>query len=76
MPVTKKAEANVDWSDGEMKELLSAMKAGEDATQARDSTSYYIDYDNTRIKIDWDKIPLKYRQAFEKMKDQLQIVKP
>ncbi len=74
MPVAKKSEAELDWSETETEELMNTIKAPEGAGEQRDGTSYFVEYNEKRTKIDWEKIPSGYMQVFEKMKDDLQIV--
>lgn len=75
MPITKKSETEVSWSEGEMSELMNVIKTSEGAGEKRDSTSYSLEYSNTSFTIDWEKLPSKYQQTFEQLKDDLQIVK-
>ena len=75
IPVTKKAEKEVDWNDEEVKELLHHAKADEGPGQGRDSTGYQLEVDDCQFPIHWDKIPLKFIKVFEDLKDDLKIVK-
>ncbi|MCW3115594.1 MAG: hypothetical protein JWR18_3990 [Segetibacter sp.] len=75
IPMTKKAEKDVDWSEDEMKGLLKTIKNDEDAGEKRDASGYQVVYNAATHSIDWDKIPAKYKKTFEELKDNLKIVK-
>jgi len=75
IPVTKKAEQEVDWSEEEVQSLIDAIKTGEGTGQARDKTGYHISYNAEFFPIEWEKIPVKYITTFEELKDKLAIVK-
>jgi hypothetical protein len=77
IPITKKAEKEVDWSESEMRQLLDQIeKKDEGPGQARDATEYQLMYNAGTFSIDWDKIPAKYKKMFDELKDNLAIVKP
>ncbi|MCW3081439.1 hypothetical protein [Segetibacter sp.] len=76
IPVTKKAEKNVDWTSDELSELIKVIKNEEGAGQKRDATGYQLKYNAGTFSIDWEKIPAKYKKTFEELKDDLAIVKP
>jgi len=75
IPVTKKAEQEVDWSEEEVQLLIDAIKTGEAPGHARDKAGYHINYNAETFSIDWEKIPAKYITTFEELKDKLAIVK-
>lgn len=74
IPMTKKAEKNVDWTSDELSKLIKVIK-NEDSNQKRDATAYQLKYDAGTFSIDWEKIPAKYKKTFEELKDNLVIVK-
>lgn len=76
IPMTKKAEKDVSWSEQEAQELMKTIgienyKPGE----SRDATGYQLTLNNETIAIDWEKIPLKYQKTFEELKDSLKPVR-
>ena len=76
IPITKKAEKEVDWSEDEMNELLSHIKLeSDDPGQARDATGFHLKNNAGTVPIDMEKVPAKYKKAFEELKDNLKIVK-
>jgi hypothetical protein len=75
IPMTKKAEQEVSWSEPEIQALLDEIKTDAEPGQARDKTGYLINYKAETFPIDWGKIPAKYLATFEEMKDKLVISK-
>lgn len=75
IPMTKKAEKEVDWSEDELKGLLKTIKNNEGPGEKRDVSEYQLMYDAGIHPIDWEKIPAKYKKTFDELKDNLRIVK-
>lgn len=76
IPMTKKAETDVDWSQDELNELLQTIGVERHSPAiARDASSYSLQAGDRTLSIDWDKIPGKYKKVFEEMKDNLKIEK-
>jgi hypothetical protein len=75
IPITKKAEKEVDWSEEEVKELLHHAKADEGPGESRDSTAYQLMVDAAAFSINLEKIPKKFLKVFEDLKDNLKIEK-
>ena len=75
LPITKKADGEVDLSEDEMQSLLETIKTSDNAGEARDKTGYLINYNAETLPIDWDKIPAEHIKTFEDLKDNLAIVK-
>lgn len=76
IPVTKKAEKEVEWSDEEMKELVKTIKNdAADPGQKRDATGYLLINNAGTFHIDLEKVPAKYKKTFEELKDNLKIEK-
>jgi hypothetical protein len=76
IPITKKAEKEVDWSSAELRELIQAIESKDERPgQKRDASDYQLKYDAGTISIDWEKIPASYKKTFEELKDNLSIVK-
>jgi hypothetical protein len=75
IPITKKSNTIVDWSETEVQELLSLIRA-DNMGQMRDETQYQLVYNDQTVAIDIDKVPKKYKKTFERLKEDLRIVKP
>lgn len=76
IPILKKATKEVDWSENEIEELLDSIRiANDDPGRMRDNNQYQLLYNDKTFSIDLEKIPPKYKKAFENLKDNLQIVK-
>ena len=76
IPITRQAEKEVDWSEHEMHQLISMIKADHNDTgDARDSTCFLLKHNAGTFPINWEKIPAKYKNDFEELKDNLKIVK-
>ena len=75
LPITKEAEKEVDLSEDEMQSLLETIKTNDEPGEARDKTSYLINYNAETLPINWDKIPAEHIKTFEHLKDNLTIVK-
>ena len=77
IPMTKKAEKAVDWSEEEMSNLLKHIEQKEDvAGQMRDGSGYQLINNAGTFSIDLEKVPAKYKKTFDELKDNLTIVKP
>ncbi len=77
IPITKKAEQEVDWSDEDVREIINHIKAESDSPGSmRDSTSYHLNYNAGSFPIDIEKVPAKYKETFEELKNNLKITKP
>jgi hypothetical protein len=76
IPMTKKSEKEVDWSDDELHTILQSITVERKSPGlARDANSYSLQVGDRTIAVDWDKIPKKYQQLFDEMKDGLKIEK-
>jgi hypothetical protein len=77
LPLTKKAERDVSWSEEEMEDLVKKIKIDEEGPgQTRDATTYLLKYKAKTFSIEWHKIPAKYKRTFEDLKENLKVVKP
>ena len=77
IPMTKKADADVDWTDEQMEELLQAIKnESEGPGQQRDATGYELQYKGETFPIDLEKVPPLYKKTFDTLKEDLKISKP
>lgn len=75
IPMTKQAEKEVDWSEQEMKQLLEVIKDEEGPGQKRDASGYELKYKGGTFSIDIEKVPPPYKNTFDDLKQNMQIVK-
>ena len=75
IPILKKASINVDFNNKEIDELINLIKVNDAPGKMRDNTQYQIIYNGTSFNIDLDKVPQKYKETFEKLKNDLKIIK-
>ncbi len=75
IPIIKKANAEVDWSENEIDELINSFTEDDKSATMRDSTQYQLKFNDQTFSIDLEKVPLKYKKVFEQLKDNLKIVK-
>lgn len=76
IPITKKAITDTDWTENEINELVNLLSADEAPAQMRDAAQYQLKLNDQTFSIDLEKIPLKYTDVFDRLKDNLKIVKP
>jgi site-specific recombinase XerC len=76
IPITKKAEKEVDWKEDEIKKLIERIKTKDNPGSMRDNTTYELSYHAGTFPVDMEKIPAKYKKMFDDLKDNLKIVKP
>ncbi len=76
IPMLKKAKKEINWSKKELEELINTIKADDKPGKMRDNTQYQLMYNDQAYSIDLEKIPPKYKKAFDSLKDNLQIMKP
>ena len=77
IPITKKADAEVDWTHNQMEELLKAIKKeGEVPGEQRDATSYELQYKGETFPVNLEKVPDLYKKTFDNLKEDLKISKP
>lgn len=76
IPVTKKAEADVNWTEEQLKELRTIIETKSEDGMMRDNTSYTLSYNDERFPVDLSRLPSKYKKTFDSLKDHLKIVKP
>ena len=74
--VTKAAETEVDLTDKELDRLLDVIKPDHSAHRIKDGTYYEVTAGTTRKPVDLEKVPAEYKALFNKLKDNLKIVKP
>lgn len=76
IPVTKKADTHVNWSEEEVKEVRSCLEIKSEDGMLRDNTSYTLSYNDESFAVDLNRLPAKYKKTFDDLKDHLKIVKP
>lgn len=76
IPVKKQSEIDVSWTETDVQQLKIAAETLVSSTdKIRDGVYYHIQSETETFGIDWLKIPSKYRNILEKLKDKLVIVK-
>lgn len=76
IPMLKKATMKVDFSEKEVNELIDAIRVENDNQgKMRDNTLHQLIFNNQTFSVDLEKIPKKYKKTFERLKDNLRIVK-
>jgi hypothetical protein len=73
LPITKKAEQEVKWTEEEITSLLNLIKANDQPGQARDNTNYTLKYSAGTFPIQWEKIPAEYLETFNGLKEKLMV---
>jgi hypothetical protein len=74
IPMTKKAETEVNWSDEEMEKLMDKIRTENDEPgNKRDATSYQLMYDGGTCPIDIEKVPPEYSSTFNELKNNLKV---
>ena len=76
VPLMKEAVADVNWTDDEVKKLLSSIGLKEKKdTKNRDATGHFLEIAGEVVPVDLKKIPLKYKTIFEGLEADLKFVK-
>jgi hypothetical protein len=75
IPVTKEAEADVDMSDIQVKQLLETIQPDRVASPIKDGHYYLLEVGTKSTSIDLEKVPDEYRDLFSRLKDDLKIIK-
>lgn len=74
IPLKKRAEAEVDWSEQELMQLIKTIKLENTGPGiSRDATAYHLEIRDQTVPIDLNKIPQNYQSTFEELKDNLKI---
>jgi len=76
IPLKKRADAEVDWTEDELMKLIDVIKRESTVPSAsRDNTGYQLHYAGQAIPIDLDRVPDAYQSTFNYLKDNLAPVK-
>ena len=75
IPITKVAEAEVDFTDQELVRLIEVIKHDLSAPRIKDGNYYQLDIGNISEPIDLEKVPEEYKELFSKLKNSMKIVK-
>lgn len=75
IPVTKEAEADVDMSDIQVKQLLEIIQPGRIASPVKDGHYYLLEIGAKSTPVDLEKIPDQYEALFSRLKSDLKIIK-
>lgn len=75
LPITKEAEADVNLSDKEVKHLLEIIQPDRIASPIKDGHYYLLEIGINSTTVDLEKVPDEYKSIFNKLKDDLKIIK-
>jgi len=75
LPLKKAAEAETDLTGEEMNSLLSVIRADPSAPRVKDGTQYLLEAGDRVTRVNLDNVPEKYRDLFEKLKNDLKVVR-
>ena len=75
VPITKEAEADVDMSDIQVKQLLEVIQPDRIASPVKDGHYYLLEVGTKSTSIDLEKVPDEYKDLFSKLKSDLRIIK-
>jgi hypothetical protein len=75
IPITKRAEADVDHTEQEIGQLLEIIRSGPSAPRVKDGTYYRLKVGSVESTIDMEKVPGEYKALFEKLKKDLKVMK-
>ncbi len=75
IPLIKKAETETEMSEQELTGLLDLIQADPSAPRIKDGNSWELEIGERTTAIDPEKVPDEYKELFDKLKDNLKIVK-
>ncbi len=75
IPITKVAEAEVDFTDQELSRLVEVIKPDPLAPRIKDGNNYQLNIGAENTPVDLEKVPLEYKELFNKLKSELKIIK-
>jgi hypothetical protein len=75
LPITREAEADVNLSDKQVKQLLDIIQPDRIPSPIKDGHYYLLDIGTKSTLIDLEKVPDEYKALFSKLKDDLKIIK-
>jgi hypothetical protein len=73
IPLTKTAEAETGMSEQELSGLLELIQADPSAPRIKDGNSWELEIGERSTPIDPEKVPVEYKELFDKLKDNLKI---
>jgi hypothetical protein len=75
IPITKEAEADVNLSDKQVKQLLEIIQPDPIASPIKDGQYYLLDIGTKSTLVDLEKVPDEYKSIFIKLKSDLKFIK-
>ena len=76
LPITKEADAEVDWSEDECDELLKEVAVpGQKSSATRDGIYYTLNINDKEVAVDPENATGKYAEVLSQLKKDLKIVK-
>jgi hypothetical protein len=75
IPITKSAETEVNLSDKELASLLITIRSNTAASKVKDGHYYELTAGSQSLAVDLEKVPEEYKELFNKLKNDLKIIK-
>jgi hypothetical protein len=75
LPITREAEADVNLSDIQVKQLLEIIQPDRIPSPVKDGHYYLLDIGTKSTLVDLEKVPDEYKSIFNKLKNDLKIIK-
>jgi len=75
IPITKEAEADVNLSDKQVKQLLEIIQPDRIASPIKDGQYYLLEIGTKSTAVDLEKVPDEYKGLFSRLKGNLKIIK-
>jgi len=75
IPLTKMAEAEVNFSENELVRLIEIIKPDPAAQRVKDGSYYQLTFGSGSAPVDLEKVPEEYKELFSKLKNDMRIVK-
>jgi hypothetical protein len=75
IPIIKAAEAEADLSEQDLASLLKIIKSSPSAPRIKDGNSWELTVGDIVTPVDPEKVPVKYKALFDKLKSDLKVVR-
>jgi hypothetical protein len=75
LPITREAEADVNLTDMQVKQLLEIIQPDRIPSPVKDGHYYMLDIGTKSTLVDLEKVPDEYKALFSKLKGDLKIIK-
>lgn len=75
IPLTKVAEAEVNFSENELVKLIEIIKPDPSTHRVKDGNYYQLTFGSNSAPVDLEKVPEEFKELFSRMKNDMRIVK-